>query len=572
MQNNVPNDRNLSALISTFKFHDESVRAVFLSDSQKFLEDSYKQQEKAPRYFLTNFLEYISQYSRNIGNHYGVVLYPYKDVKTLTLEDFKVINTFESVFKFLSVFLNKNYSVNVYSRDMHLCELDMNSIVGDDIFKLFSYLNYFTDVHSILALSRPDLFSVGMSSKGKSFTKFKVLTRVGKDAHIYCVTPNYTTSKFDSSSVLFPEASLDLLKRNIELGTSSPTFRVFEGKKHTFGLEIETSNGFVPDHLYSDLNVSCVYDGSLKDDDGVARGGEYVTGVLTGDAGVNQVKKLMNTLVETNCEVNNKCSVHVHVGSAKFTKTELVAMYMLGVSLEEEIFSMFPRSRAENVYCRKLGRILSNDMIENLANFKSYTKEEFEKIIDYIFDLRLFPYVKSGNDHLNTAKTLANSSVVKPSRNENKKSGHPGGNKCGYDKNAQRYSWLNFVTCLYNNKGEEAKTLEFRVHNGTLNFKKVLAWLKICVAFTWFAENHQEIIFTGYYLNPENSEKEPINLGLVLKLAYPNSYKILLEYISERKGLFANKTNDKHAESEEYAEKINLVTSFKLKELFDFNS
>ena len=164
-------------------------------------------------------------------------------------------------------------------------------------------------------------------------------------------------------------------------------------------------------------------------------------------------------------------------------------------------------------------------------------------------------------------KVLVNS--IRPSKSENKLTGHPGGPKCGYDKHMQRYCWLNFVTCLYSNKGVNAKTLEFRLHNGTLNFKKVLAWLKICVAFTWFAENHQKSIFRNYYVDPITKASLPINLNLILTLAYPKTHKVLLSYIEERKTLFIP-TNQMQSEMEEYNESLNLVNSFKLKELFDF--
>lgn len=562
---------NLEKLIDTFIFerlntskkviYEESLRHIYSSISPDTTDEA-----KVADQVLICILDYMEMVSKNVGNTYGLVLYPYKNVEDITLQDFTGDGTLESIFKFLNTFLNKNYLKNVYNHSLHLSILQFDCVVMDDLYTRFKFLRHFTNVHNLLCSSRPDLFENSVNSKTNAFTRLKILTRVGKDANNYSPTPNYTVSKFNNSKYIFPQASLAILSRNIELGTMSPTFRVFENKKYTFGLELETCSGLVPEDSYKDLNVLCIYDGSLKDEDGVARGGEYVTGVLTGDAGVNQLKKIVNTLVKSNCAVNQKCSVHVHIGSAKFSKKELLAMYMLGKQLEDEMYTIFPQSRADNVYCRPLGSILLPADRENLSNFKNLSSLEFDKLIDYLFDLRLFPYVKTGVPNANLPRTSSN--YVKPSRGDNKSTPHPAGNKCGYDKNAQRYSWLNFVTCLYNNKGPNAKTLEFRLHNGTLNFKKILAWLKICVAFTWFAENHQDSIFLGYYLNPNTQEKEPITLALVLSSAYPKSCELLLQYIQERKDLFAKA--DKKSEALEYDEKINLVTSFKLKELFDF--
>ena len=69
---------------------------------------------------------------------------------------------------------------------------------------------------------------------------------------------------------------------------------------------METISGKLPQYLDDSLNYLSIRDGSLKDEDGEEYGYEYVTGVLTGDTGLLQTKKLCNALTKY-CIVNKKC-------------------------------------------------------------------------------------------------------------------------------------------------------------------------------------------------------------------------------------------------------------------------
>lgn len=532
-----------------------------------------------PFQFFDAFISKILLINKELGRDAGLILYPnYPNEKLESNFFFEPKDDFDYIFKFLDYFLNRDYTPKIYQTYTHIIPIDYGHMTNKSLStNQYKLIHSFSDVHNLLALTMEDCFTIITNNKKQSSVLLNFIPNQQPSIYHYVPSPNYTTSKFNFQESVFDQPKLDLFKRNIELGTFSPTNLLFEGKNYTFGLEIETCYGLVESKKYKDLNVSCIYDGSLKDEDGIARGGEYVTGVLTGDAGVNQLKKLVNTLVDSGCKVNNKCSVHVHIGSCNFNKKTLLAMYILGKTLENEIFSLFPKSRSNNVYCRRLEQILTKEELRSLEDTEKLSESEFESLINYLFDLKLFPYVKQGSLQYHNLEQLDKKSIssivnsLRPNKSHNKLLQHPNGAKCGYDKHMQRYCWLNFVTCLYNNKGKEAKTLEFRIHNGTLNFKKILAWLKICVAITWFSENHQKAIFNGYYADPVTKATLPITLDLVIKLAYPKTSKVLLSYIEERKSLF-NVDNDSLAEFTEYTESLNLVNSFKLKELFDFNS
>ncbi len=563
---------NVNQLINSFVFDSTSIRTEF---TRYILAHINNWADGITRETLTisdrknsiiNLLSYIDQYSRSKGINGGLILYPNKDdINNLKPEDFEIdYKDYNSSLTFLDRFLNKDYRIGIFSSQGLLCKVDR--YYNDPKFQSeISYLFYnsFMYVHSILVFTREDLFTTRITQKNDSFTRLNVAKILDKESNSYSTSPNLSYSKINHKEILNNAVKMDILKHNIAMGVESPTNLVLEHIPYTFGVEIETCLGLIPHKEYTDLNMSSLYDGSLKDEDGVARGGEYVTGVLVGDAGVSQLRKIVSTLVKNGCKVNNKCSVHLHIGSCNFNKENLLSMYLLGLLVEDEFFSMFPRSRKLNVYCRQLTDVFKKEDYQSLANIENLSKIEYENLINKLFDLRFYNYVATGKEPILNRIETAN----KPDRRFNKLTSHPGGAKCGYDKNMQRYCWLNFVTCLYSNKGPKAKTLEFRLHNGTLNFKKILAWLKICMAFTWFAENHKKSIFKGYYTD-EYGKQLAIDLNLILKLAYPKSNQVLINYVDERKVLFLPETQIV-SEIEEYNESLNTVTSFKLKELFD---
>lgn len=325
-------------------------------------------------------------------------------------------------------------------------------------------------------------------------------------------------------------------------GISSPSYKFSEGKKYTFGLEIETSKGIFPAYLHSEHNVECEYDGSLKDDDGVAYGGEYITGVLTGDTGVDYLRRLCYEL-SRRCEVNNKCSVHVHLGGFKDNKVFAVALYKLGLILQNDLFSYQPPSRAKSIYCRPLERLkpfLKGINATSSSERKVEIDELYSALVQYVAYKKVFPdkYV-------------------------NKKEPHPMGHKCGYNHSTQRYCWLNFVPLLFNSRGDgKTYTIEYRLNSGTTNFNKIYNWLKICIALTWYAETYSDTILS---IKTDKS----ISLKEILKLAYPQTNIRLIRYLQERYKKF-NSGSSKEAEDADYNDNDNEeIKSKKLKDLLE---
>lgn len=339
------------------------------------------------------------------------------------------------------------------------------------------------------------------------------------------------------------------MKENIKFGVDSLTYSIFEGIRYTFGIEIETCLGRLNGEDIDNLNVKAVHDGSLRDAAGNTPGGEYVTGILTGDSGLVQLHELCRVL-SNSCKINQQCGVHVHVGGLDWNREDVVYSYLLGELLEQEIFAMLPTSRRDNSYCRNITPITLK-YLKELSEAKS--RGQYNIIIDELYNeiYKEVTYIKGNNkmriepvpkdiEGINAVSTL--------SRNIHKNVNHPLGSKCGYDKNAQRYTWLNFVTLLYLTKGEAGSwTLEFRPHSATMNFKKIRNWIKICFAFCKFVEIGKTRINSGN-----------LSLEEVIMTVYPKTGENLMKYISERKEVFKSKS-----ESVDYIDELSEAKSIK---------
>jgi hypothetical protein len=306
-------------------------------------------------------------------------------------------------------------------------------------------------------------------------------------------------------------------KDAIKYGTKSQTFHISEGKKYTFGVELETSGGAIPPNIANNLNIACVPDGSIRDDNGNKwYGGEYVTGVLQGDIGMKHLYKITNEL-RKRCVINNTCSIHVHVGGVDFDKRMIVMLWKLSQTLESELYDMMPASRIKREHCRKMKPVKFNFKRKDAST---------DLLLDAYFE-QIFMIVSLGQ---------------KPSKTVNKNFNHPAGSHCGYDTSTPRYWWINFVPAMFNLKGKENYTIEMRMHSATLNFTKIKNWILICQAIVYVSENHSKFIM----------ENDNITLKQVIDLAYPLKNKYLNDYIESRKQLFLGSPANSLQEKKEY--------------------
>lgn len=316
-------------------------------------------------------------------------------------------------------------------------------------------------------------------------------------------------------------------------GIDSPTFIGTGEMNYKFGIEIETERGLVPHYKYieENLNMYCEKDGSLREEDGVVRGGEYVTAPLQGDMGLLQLHNICRVLSKR-CKVDRRCAMHIHIGYTYFTKAFSVFSYILGYKVQDSMFSILPPSRRDNPFCSPLKRFMANNL-QGFINDYGY-KYGVQAAHTYLF------------------KNLSNGKM--PDKKINRYSNHPEGRYCGrYQReegmDVMRYDWLNLVPCNFNMKGGDIErainndspdpsfpfTVEFRPHSGTTSYRKIKNYLLICMSFVNFVEHHREEI-----LNEDSFSIEYI----VSKVLGGKQKQRVLEYIKNRKEKFKEKNID----------------------------
>ncbi len=218
--------------------------------------------------------------------------------------------------------------------------------------------------------------------------------------------------------------------------------------KYTFGLEFETSMGYIPQE-------KCFRDGLIPLRDGSISGIEYSTVVLKGNKGLNLLKQELDTLKEYTM-FNKECALHIHMGGFPVDPISIYALYSLWYVVERELLN--------HEYVPKL----TFNTSKYKANGKDYCKMlsgsyTFEDVFEAV----------TGRKYLG--------SLVQP---------HP----ADVEKRAKwnikaRYYGLNLVNMLCY-KGP--KTVEFRFLRPSFNYRKITLWLYILNAVLRYAEKLAE--------------------------------------------------------------------------------
>ncbi len=321
-------------------------------------------------------------------------------------------------------------------------------------------------------------------------------------------------------------------------GIDSPSFISTGLLDYKFGVELETCSGAVPVYTYLEnhLSLKSEKDGSLRESDGTLRGAEYVTGILRGDTGMNQLYNICKELGKR-CKVDKKCGLHVHIGYTFFTKDFSVFAYILGEKIQNDFFSITPQSRKTNPYCNFLPDL-------------GYEKRIKDNGWKYGIELSYSDLIRN----LSNGRDL--SSEI------NKFNPHPEGRWAGSNGRGEietlqrlfRYKWLNLIPSNFNqrniplkNNGKLGKevpfSIEFRHHSGTLNFKKVKNFVLLCMAFVYYVDNHKSDIL----------ESKEIYLEDIIKAAYIGQLQNdLITYVKKRRNKFKNDTQEE--ERTEYDE------------------
>lgn len=214
---------------------------------------------------------------------------------------------------------------------------------------------------------------------------------------------------------------------------------------YTFGLEFETSMGYIPQE-------KCFRDGLIPLRDGSISGIEYSTVVLEGNRGLNLLRQQLNTLKEYT-KFNKECALHVHMGGFPVDPISIYALYSLWYAVERELErrKYVPKMTFHTSAYKANGK--------DYCNMLSGRASTFEHLFERV----------TGKRYLG--------SLVQP---------HP----ADVEKRAKwniksRYYGLNLVNMLCY-KGP--KTVEFRFLRPTFNYRKITLWLYILNAVLKYAE------------------------------------------------------------------------------------
>ena len=232
--------------------------------------------------------------------------------------------------------------------------------------------------------------------------------------------------------------------------------------KYTFGLEFETSQGYIPENI-------CLKDGLIPLRDGSITGIEYSTVVLKGNSGLSLLHQQVESLKEYT-SFNKNCSLHVHLGNYPLTEDAIFNLYHLCKSLETELEDILPE-------------------------YTFYTDKYKDNGKNYCKKLPIY----------NNFNELYKGLVGRPFFGDFEQP-HPNDlERCRKWQILTRYYFVNFINALCYDVN---KTIEFRFLRPTYNFKKILLWLYIFNGILKYAE---EVYDPG----------QIINLKMIMNYCYP---------------------------------------------------
>lgn len=218
--------------------------------------------------------------------------------------------------------------------------------------------------------------------------------------------------------------------------------------KYSFGLEFETSRGYIPEDL-------CFRDGLIPLRDGSITGIEYSTVILNGDKGIQLLKQQLVTL-DKYTEFDKDCSLHVHIGGYPLSEDKIYRLYSVCKYIERDLQNILPPQTFDTKYYKTNGK----DYCKRLSNYLS-----FEHLYKGIVGRGFF------------------GDFTQP---------HPRDiyRKRKWEINS-RYFWVNFVNILCYNVN---KTVEFRFLRPTYSFNKIMTWLYILNAIMLYAESEDSLV------------------------------------------------------------------------------
>jgi len=276
--------------------------------------------------------------------------------------------------------------------------------------------------------------------------------------------------------------SFDIFKNNQRV-VSPKSFKLSKFLKYTFGVEFETSEGYIPQDI-------CYRDGLIPLRDGSITGIEYSTVVLSGETGLNLLKQQCETLAE-HCSFNKNCALHIHFGGYPINETAIFILYRLLYWIQGDIEKFIPPYSFQTSRYKDNGK----DYCLPIPFFQTFDE--------------LYLYMSC--DHSKYMGDLYQA--------------HP----CDIERARKweihsRYHNFNFVNMLFY---KTCKTLELRFLRPSFNFDKIYLWIAIFNGILQFAEQEAQY-FTLKDIEENPRKYQKIGIMSILETVYDDE---MLDYI-----------------------------------------
>ena len=219
-------------------------------------------------------------------------------------------------------------------------------------------------------------------------------------------------------------------------------FKISDFLKYSFGLEFETSMGYLPEDI-------CFRDGLIPLRDGSISGLEYSTIVMKKNTGLALLKQQLDTLRKYTA-FNKECSLHIHFGNFPLEPDYIYRVYRLCKYFEPAISRLVPPKTFNSAEYKANEK----DYCKKLPSFRSFN-ELYTSLVGRTF------FGDLSQPHPNDIRREAKWRIP------------------------TRYYWVNFINTICYNVN---KTIEFRLLRPTYNFNKILTWIAIFNAILLHAE------------------------------------------------------------------------------------
>lgn len=244
----------------------------------------------------------------------------------------------------------------------------------------------------------------------------------------------------------------------------------------TFGLEFETTKGFIPSRILDEYGLIPLRDGSIS-------GIEYVTVPMNGEKGLQCSFDILSCLKKRTEYEDKSCSLHLHLGNMPRTKEFILSFFKLGMFVQDEMFEMFPIYKKYNFGIKNKNYSAPLPTFEILSQLDNVINSEN---IDRNFNV-LYKLLSMGEGFEEKGYSL---------ENVHYHPADPGGKQKWNIRS--RYYLFNLIPLIFGNK----QTIEFRIHTPTYDENKILPFILMNSMLVNFAiRNESDILKNKKFFN-----------------------------------------------------------------------